>query len=177
MHFSFPKKTLAVGTVVIIVLFLVLCATNIKTIYAQQGASDFTLSDLSGNMVSLKDFRGEIVFVDFWATWCLPCRKSLPELSSLDKKYRDKGLVILGLSIDDPDSYDNQYVSNFISKYNIEYRILRADQKVIGQYLGTEDVNVPTLFIVDKEGKILEKHVGFESGVLEKILQKLLKNN
>jgi peroxiredoxin len=173
MHFSFQKKTLRAGIVVILVLSLVLCIADIKTIDAQQPAPDFTLSDLSGKMVSLKDFRGKIVFVDFWATWCLPCRKSLPELSGLDKKYREKGLVILGLSIDDPDSYDNQYVSDFIGKYNIEYQILRADKKVVEQYLGTEDVNVPTLFIIDKEGKILEKHVGFESGVLEKNLQKL----
>jgi len=157
-----------------LVIGFLLSIACIKDTNAQQMAPDFSLPDLTGETVSLKEFRGKIVLVDFWATWCLPCRKTLPELAKLDKKYREKGLVILGLSIDDPSSYDNKYVADFKDRYKIEYRILRADKKTYQSYLGTDDPRVPTLFIVDKKGKIVGKHEGFELGTLEKELLKLL---
>jgi len=172
MLLNYRSNSIALRTVLII--FFLLSTACIKDTNAQQMAPDFILPDLSGEMVSLKEFRGKIVLVDFWATWCLPCRKTLPELARLDKKYRDKGLVILGLSIDDPTSYDNKYVSGFKDRYKIEYRILRADKKTYQSYLGTENPRVPTLFIVDKKGKIVAKHEGFETGVLEKEFQELL---
>jgi peroxiredoxin len=141
-----------------------------------QEAPDFNLPDLSGEMVCLKDLQGKVVLLDFWATWCLPCRKTLPELAALDKKYRDKGVVVLGLSIDDPASYDNDYVKEFREKYEVEYKILRADKRVVEIYLGKENVSIPTLFIIDKTGKVVEKHEGFEEGSLENILDELLSN-
>lgn len=137
-------------------------------------APDFTLPDLSGNMVSLKDFRGKIVFVDFWATYCVPCRKSMPELAKLYKEYRDEGLVILGLSVDDPDSYENRYVSEFKDKYGVQYPILRADEKMMKDYLGTKEAFLPTLIIVDRYGKIVDIQIGFEPGGAEKVLMRLL---
>ena len=143
---------------------------------AQGPAPDFTLPDLSGNMVSLKDFRGNVVFLDFWATWCWPCRKSLPQLVKLDGKYRDKGLVILGLSIDDPDHYDTKYIADFAENYKVKYRVLRADQKTIAAYLGTENVVVPSLIIINRDGMIVEKHEGFDLEKVEKVLTKLLEN-
>lgn len=141
---------------------------------AGQAAPDFVLPDLSGNMVSLKEFRGKVVLVDFWATWCLPCRKTLPELAELDKKYGDNGLVILGLSIDDPSSYDNAYVSKFKDRYNVDYRILRADKDIVKKYLGTDNPRVPTLFIIDKNGKIVKKFEGMKPGEVEEELKKRL---
>ena len=144
------------------------------TAYAQQIAPDFTLPDLNGKMVSLKDFGGEIVFVDFWATWCIPCRKSLPELAELDKKYRDQGLVVLGLSIDDPDSFDNEYVREFKNRYNVEYQILRTDEKMMKSYLDTAEAFLPTLIIIDRSGKIVQTIVGYKAGSAEKVLKELL---
>jgi peroxiredoxin len=139
-----------------------------------QTAPDFILPDLFGEKVRLKDLRGKIVLLDFWATWCLPCRKTLPEMAALDKKYRDDGVVVLGLSIDDPASYDNRYVREFKDKYGVEYQILRTHKGVVASYLGTENVRIPTLFIVDREGKIVEKHEGLEQGTVEKTLKALL---
>ena len=147
-------------------------------IYAQieegQNAPGFTLQSLKGETVKLKDFKGKIVVLDFWATWCLPCRKSLPELAELNKKYRDKGVVFLGLSIDDPDSYDNQYVAEFKDRYKVSYPVLRAHSNVVADYLGTEDVRIPAFVIIDKKGIVIKKHMGFEQGMLENILLQLL---
>ncbi|MFC1867165.1 peroxiredoxin family protein [Thermodesulfobacteriota bacterium] len=173
---SHRSKSITSIIVFMIIFLLFPGSISIRDVKAQQMAPYFTLPDLSGNMVSLKDFRGKIVFVDFWATWCLPCRKSLPELAKLDKKYRDKGLVILGLSMDNPDSFDNKYVSEFIKDFKVEYQILRADKKVVENYLGTEGVSIPALIIVDSKGKIVEKQVGFDPGIAEKALRKLLEN-
>jgi len=172
MRLNYRSNFTALRTVFIIIFLL--STACIKDTVAQQMAPNFALPDLTGNMVSLKEFRGKVVLVDFWATWCLPCRKTLPELVRLDKKYRDKGLVILGISIDDLNSYDNKYVSDFKDRYKIEYRILRADKKMYQSYLGSENARVPTLFIIDKKGQIVGKHEGFETGTLEKEFQKLL---
>lgn len=144
-------------------------------IAVQAMAPDFTLPDLNGKMVSLSDFRGKLVLVDFWATWCVPCRKSMPELAALEKKYRDRGLVVLGLSIDNPESFSDQFISDFIKKFDVEYTILRAGKPIIDQYLGKDNPTVPTLFFIDGQGKIQEKHEGFIAGELEPLLQNWLK--
>ncbi len=168
------SRILKIASVILFVFLLnSFPAMDVK---AQGPAPDFTLPDLSGNMVSLKDFRGNVVFLDFWATWCLPCRKSLPKLVELDRQYRDKGLIILGLSVDDPDHYDAKYISDFADSYKVKYRILRADKNVIEAYLGTENVTVPSLIIIDRDGMIVEKHEGFDLKSVEKVLTKLLEN-
>jgi len=152
------------------------CTKSFGIVEVEQIAPDFSLQDLSGKTVSLKDFKGKIVFVDFWATWCIPCRKSMPEMAELDRNYRDKGLVILGLSIDNPDSFDNKYVGDFVKKYKVEYQILRAGKELVEKYLGTVDVYVPSLFILDREGKVVDKQVGYEPGAAEKVLKTLIES-
>jgi peroxiredoxin len=137
-------------------------------------APDFTLEDLSGNSVSLKQFRGQIVFLDFWATWCAPCRFSIPELVDLQKRYGDQGLVVLGISLDDPQMFNNAYLSEFKKQFKMNYRVLRATMKVAQDYFGTEPMAIPTLFVIDREGRIVAKHVGFEPGAAERSLKKLL---
>lgn len=137
-------------------------------------APDFTLADLSDKRVSLKDYKGNIVLLDFWATWCPPCRQSIPELVDLQKKYRDQGVVILGISMDDPQMFNNQYLMAFREKFRINYTILRANGQVALDYFGASNMAIPTLFVVNREGKIVDKFVGFMPDQVEKSIKKLL---
>ncbi|QOJ30268.1 MAG: TlpA family protein disulfide reductase [Ignavibacteriales bacterium] len=116
-------------------------------------APDFSLKDLNGKVVKLSDFKNKIIIIDFWATWCGPCRKGIPDLVSLQKTY-GKDVVIIGITVDD----DLAEVPPFAQKYGINYPVLYADRKVIKDYGGIDAI--PTSFIVDKKGNIVDKHVG-----------------
>ncbi len=171
MHLNFQLK---IKTLTLLSIFLLFSLGSVGA-DAQEKAPDFTLKDLSGNTVSLKDYRGQIVLLDFWATWCVPCRKSIPELVELRKKYKSKEWVILGLSIDDPKYWDNKYVADFSKKrLKINYKVLRADKKVIKDYLGAKPAGIPILFVIDREGMIVDKVLGFAPGEAERLLKKLL---
>ena len=137
-------------------------------------APDLSLRDLSGRMVSLEEHRGSVTLLDFWATWCPPCRMSIPELVRLQEKYRDRGLVILGISLDDSQLFTNKSLLAFKERERINYTILRYDQKVLKDYFGNTPPAVPTMFLVDRQGRIREKFVGFRPGAVEKSLAEFL---
>jgi peroxiredoxin len=92
----------------------------------------------------------------------------------LQRKYRKNGLVILGVSVDDPDMVNNRYLSAFKEKYKINYTILRANKRVLSDYFSTGDLAVPTLFVIDRQGKIVDKQVGFRPGAAETSIKSLL---
>jgi thiol-disulfide isomerase/thioredoxin len=137
-------------------------------------APDFTLQDLSGKMTSLSQFAGKVIILDFWATWCPPCRMSIPELVKLQERYAEKGLVVIGISLDDPLQFPNAYLNAFKEKFKINYQILRYNGGVIGDYFGSESPAIPTLFVIDRELKIRDKLVGFSPGALQRSLEKLM---
>jgi peroxiredoxin len=141
---------------------------------AKPSAPDFTLQDLAGSEVSLKQYKGKIVLLDFWATWCPPCRKSIPELVDVQEKYQDEGLIILGISTDDPRRTSDKTLLAFKSKYKINYDILRANHSVTAAYLGTGQMPIPTLFVIDREGKVVDRIMGYAPGAVERSLKKLL---
>lgn len=137
-------------------------------------APDFVLKDLSGKKVSLKQFNDKVVILDFWATWCPPCRYSIPELVDIQERYKHKDLVILGISVDDPQHVNNNYLKAFKSKYNINYMILRSNNRLLMNYFGTTNIGLPTMFIIDRKGKIMNKFEGFLPGAVEKSLKKII---
>lgn len=171
---SLKSRMKIAGFAIFFVMLFFPAVPSFATVEVGQAAPDFTLRSLSGGDVSLKDHRGEIVLVDFWATWCVPCRKTIPELIEINNKYSSKGVVILGISVDNPDSFDDKYILDFMKKYKMNYTVLRSEPKVVEVYLGVVEVYVPTLFIVDKEGKVVGKVVGYEAGAPEKAVKKLL---
>ena len=148
------------------------CNTNAGTV---DKAPDFKLSDLEGNEVSLSQYKGKVVILDFWATWCPPCQGSIPELVNLQNKYLEEGLVILGISTDDPRQTNNEYLLSFKKKFRINYTILRVTKKMMRDYFGNRSMPLPTLLIVNREGFIVEKHTGFRPGVVEKSLETIFK--
>ena len=156
-----------------LILFLFLYGCD-KEVEALQTAPDFTLRSLNGDSVSLKEYGGKIVLLDFWATWCAPCRISIPELVELQKKYRDRGVAVLGISMDDPQMFTDNFILAFKEKFKMNYPILRVDQKVAMDYFGTASMAIPTLFVINREGKIVDKIVGYAAGAVERSLKKVL---
>lgn len=139
-------------------------------------APDFALRDLKGNLVTLGQFRDRIVLLDFWATWCPPCRKAIPELVSLQTQYRAKGLQVLGISLDDPALVRDADLRAFARKYRINYPVLRITPPVMQAYFGPKPPPIPTLFLIDRQGRILNHFVGFSPAALRGALEKALES-
>jgi peroxiredoxin len=119
----------------------------------------FTLKDMNGRDVRLADFRGKVVVLNFWATWCPPCKIEIPGFIELQGKYQEQGLVVLGVSIDDP----IEKLPPFAEAYKMNYQILvgrdREDvQRAYGPIYG-----VPTTYLIGRNGKICARHIGFAS--------------
>jgi cytochrome c biogenesis protein CcmG/thiol:disulfide interchange protein DsbE len=141
-----------------------------KEVEAGPLAPDFSLSDLSGQTVSLEQHRGSVVLLDFWATWCGPCRLTIPLLSKLHEQYKDKGLVILGVSVDDPQLIKDTDLLYYKKMSQIDYPLLRFNQKVMEDYFSGDQIAIPTMFVIDRNGRIRDKIVGFQPETLKKSL-------
>jgi len=115
---------------------------------------DFSLHDLSGNNVRLSDFSGKVVLLNFWATWCPPCRAEIPQLESLYKEYKDKGLVVLGVDLQEAPAG----VRDFVSKNKMTYPVLLDTSGQIGGSYGVR--SIPTTYLVDKQGNVTSGTLG-----------------
>lgn len=118
-------------------------------------APDFTLEDTEGNQVSLSDYEGKVVIVNFWATWCGPCREEIPGFVHLQEKYSGD-VVILGISVDEDGP---RFVPPFIKRFGVNYPILYASREVIHDYGGI--TGIPTTFVLDRNLLIQRLYVGY----------------
>ncbi len=135
-----------------------------------KAAPAFELKDLDGRIVKLSDFKGKVVLLNFWATWCPPCREEIPDLIALQNKYRDKGLVVLGVSLDQKGPAP---VKSFVGRMKINYPVVIGDEKTAMNYGGIQAI--PTTFYVDRNGKIAGVQEGGADGkTFEQALQPLL---
>ena len=133
-------------------------------------APAWELKNLDGKSVKLSDFKGKVVILDFWATWCPPCRAEIPNFVALQKQYGDKGLQVVGISLDQGGVNP---VAAFAKGQGINYPIVMGDEDVAHQYGDIQ--GIPTTFVIDPKGNIVEKHVGFtEKTAFEDEIKKLL---
>lgn len=133
-------------------------AAPVKTKAAPKPAPDFTLKDADGRVVKLSDYRGKVVLLNFWATWCGPCKIEIPWFMEFEKKYKDQGFAVLGVAMDE-DGWP--VVKPYISDNKINYRILLGNDEVATLYGGVEAL--PTTVVLDRAGKIVGRHVGLVS--------------
>jgi len=136
----------------------------------RQAMPDFTLEGLDGNQYSISQYRGRVLIVDFWATWCGPCKVEIPFLEDLYSQYKDKGLTVIGVGLDNPFALEK-----FHNDMDMNYNVLKGTQQ-IAQKFGIR--GIPTTYILDKEGRIARKFVGFNPALkqtFDALVQSLLK--
>lgn len=139
-------------------------------IHEGMAAPDFTLPDLKGRPVQLAKLRGKVVAINFWATWCGPCRVEMPSLAKVYDKYREKGLEIVGISLDQGGA---QVVQDFVHKHGIKFPVVLDTAHVAQRYGGV--TGIPTTFIIDRQGRIANKQIGLvDEAWLEKAITALL---
>jgi len=132
-------------------------------------APDFALPQLDGQELRLSSYRGKVVLLDFWASWCEPCRVETPHLIELQQKYGDRGFTIIGISMDDsPDP-----ARSFYRQFQMNYPVVMGNAKIGEEYGGV--LGLPIAFVIDRDGKITAKHIGAtEPAVFEKDIASLL---
>ncbi len=153
-------------------LFTAACTKSEKTPgSADTTAPNFTLQGLDGGSVTLRALKGKVVLIEFWATWCPPCRASLPASERIYSAYHGKGLVILGVSLD---SGDWDAVKVFRNDFGITFPILKGDDEVSQNY---QVRTIPMFVLVDREGNIRKRYLGSgNEDEIEKEIKALLGN-
>jgi thiol-disulfide isomerase/thioredoxin len=151
---------------------LVLCAV-VASAFGQQPtirfvrnpdlAPEFKLITLDAKLLSLTDYKGKVTLLNFWATWCGPCRAEIPDLVELQDKYKDQ-LQIIGLVVDDD---DQEAIRKFVEKFRINYPVAIANDALRNNYGGIPAL--PTSFILDAEGRVVQKHEGLHDPVLYEV--------
>lgn len=132
-------------------------------------APDFTLTSTDGKTIRLSDFRGKVVVLDFWATWCPPCKAEIPDFIKLYSQYKDDGFQMLGVSLD---RGGLDAVKPFMKDYGVNYPIMLGNDQVVSDYGGIS--GIPTTFVIDKQGVIRASFIGYRpASVFEKLIQQL----
>jgi peroxiredoxin len=117
---------------------------------------NFTFKDVDNRKVSLTDFKGKVILLDFWATWCVPCKAEIPGFIDLQKKYGGRGLQIIGLSVDDPAGTAKKYAAEM--KMNYPVLLAEGKEEILQAY--DPIPSIPVSVVIGRDGKICSKHVG-----------------
>src|SRR5208283_1948862 len=132
-------------------------------------APDFTVTDLEGRKLTLSDYRGKVVLLDFWATWCTPCREEIPHFAEMQNQYVSQGFQVIGISMDD----DAQQVREFYQQYRLNYPVALGDDTLADKFGGV--FGLPINFVIDREGRIHSRHPGAtDVSVLDREVSDLL---
>ena len=151
----------------VVALFSLSGFGKIKGQSSSSPAPDFALPDLEGKTVRLSDFKGKVIILDFWATWCPPCVKEIPHFIELYEQYKENGFQMIGIAIQ---SGSASNVRQFAEEHGINYPILMGNREITREYGGINAI--PTTFVIDRQGRIVEKYIGYRA---KEIFEKQLK--
>jgi thiol-disulfide isomerase/thioredoxin len=154
-------------------LFLLLCCGVLRASpVPPHPAPAWVLRDADGKAVSSAKYKGKVVVVDFWATWCVPCRSEIPGYVALQSKYRDSGLVIVGMAVNDTEDF----VKAFVADHHVNYQVVMADEAVARAFGGDDGIQgIPTTFIINRDGMIVDRKEGaLRKDEFEKLLLRVL---
>jgi thiol-disulfide isomerase/thioredoxin len=158
------RKVLVLCPAVLLVAVLAGCSSgtsveaSVKPEAKRKSATDFALKDLNGNTARLSDYRGKVVLLNFWATWCGPCKIEIPWFIEFEQKYKDRGFAVLGIAMDD-EGWDA--VKPYLAARKVNYRVVIGNDDLAQRYGGVD--SLPTTFVIDRDGRIASQHVGLVS--------------
>ena len=159
------QKTVRLGLAAFVALASINLAAPLNAGELKVGtkAPAWKLNGLDGKAVQSADFKGKVVVFNFWATWCPPCVREIPDFVEVQKEFKDKGVVFIGVSVDKPaaEKKTTAKVKSFVEKMKINYPIVWGDNKVDKDYGGI--TNIPHTYVVDKKGVIRASHLGMIS--------------
>ncbi len=124
----------------------------------QNIAPDFTLKDVNGNEISLQDYKGKVILLNFWATWCPPCRRELPDIVRLREELKDKDFEVIGIIVEKKDARVEANVQGISSHFGMKYPLLWYNAQVVREYGPIN--SIPQTYIIDKQGRIVKSFVG-----------------
>jgi peroxiredoxin len=136
----------------------------------------FSLPDMNGQKVNLVSFEGRVIVIEFWATWCAPCREEIPVLNQIHKGYREKGVVVIGISLDRKPPLE---VKKFLDQLQVEYLNVIGDEEIFEKYSQMANLGpirgIPATFVINRKGQICKKFMGLtEKRVLEEAIESIL---
>jgi cytochrome c biogenesis protein CcmG/thiol:disulfide interchange protein DsbE len=154
-----PKiaSTLAVSILLAWAVLAIGCSK--QTVKNRKAAPEFSLKDANGKTVHLSDYRGKVVLLDFWATWCGPCKVEIPWFMEFENEFKNQGFAVLGVSMDE-DGW--AAINPYVRDRKMNYRVLLGDDKVSTSYGGLDAL--PTTLLIDREGNIASIHEGVSMG-------------
>ena len=149
---------------------------KIEGVGEERGAPRFTLLNLKGEKVDSADFRGKVILLNFWATWCSPCRQEIPGLNDLYHQYKEGGVAVIGIALDRGGAEE---IQKFVKKFRVDYINAIGDEAVVKAFSRIPGIGpiegIPVTFIIDRKGQICRRFVGFtEKRVLEEAIRQVL---
>jgi cytochrome c biogenesis protein CcmG, thiol:disulfide interchange protein DsbE len=157
----------AIGVLLAAMVFVIYDSIREKVIGVGDKAPAFSITTDAGRSISSSDFGGKLLVLNFWATWCPPCVEEMPSLDQFQRTFADKGVVVLGISVDK----DEQLYKNFLSKARVSFQTARDPEAKINSDYGT--FKYPETYVIDARGRVLRKYIGPEDWTGERILNDL----